>query len=695
MYRQLFTGLLSVSLLLMGYLHTSAQQQQSEHRIVGIANPKPGKIQLRWSPAGYIAWEIGNKYGYTVERFTTSVNGVLVPNPKPVVLTAQPLKPYSLQQMEAAARKDERITAIAELIYGEGGKKVKPEEGIGSWFENQSQNDWRMSMALLSCDLSTATARAAGLFLEDSTVRPGERYAYRISVAQQPKNLVIDTAIVVTALNETVLLVRPPELAIVCADSTATLGWLTNFNRGMYSAYVVERGTDGKTFQPVSDLPVLPTTPDAAGFSYYQDSLPDNDVKYYYRVKGITPFGEYGPYSQVVMGMGIPAVAERPVMDTIIVIENKKIELRWLLPGDLAKNLSSIVVTRSEKGSGPFLPIATFKTDKAPVYSYTDPKPMNSNYYKIKGITKRGKAIYSFPYFAQLIDSIPPDMPKGLAGTVDSTGVVTLKWDNNTEKDLKGYRVFRGNSAKEEFMEVTQEILAAPAFTDTITLHTLTSKVYYKVIALDRNYNTSAYTPALMLKRPDTIAPSAPVFTKALRSDSLKAAVLQWHNSTSEDVVKYTLYCINTKDSSRREVAVWDTARLRESYTDTALVLGNTYFYELVVSDDSGNKSKDISGDIWFETGRRPAVKSWKGIVDTEKRQVVLSWEYDQPDVKQYRIYRAKNDAPYILYRTVDGTARQLVDDEIMLGNIYRYKITAVLKGDAKAEMSREVSLKY
>ncbi|WP_212005048.1 fibronectin type III domain-containing protein [Chitinophaga sp. HK235] len=695
MYRILFTGLLSVGLLLMGRHTASAQQQQSEHRIVGLANPKPGKIQLRWSPAGYIAWEIGNKYGYTVERFTTSVNGVLVPHPQPVLLTPQPLKPYTLKQMETAAQKDDRIAMVAELIYGEGAKKVKPEEGIGSWFENQSQNDWRMSMALLACDMSVAAARSAGLFLEDTTVRPGERYAYRISVGQQPKNLIIDTAIVVTALNEPILLGRPPELAIVCADSTATLGWLTNFNRGMYSAYVVERGTDGKTFRPVTDLPVVPTAPDAAGFSYYQDSLPDNDVKYYYRVKGITPFGEYGPYSQVVMGMGVPAVSERPIMDTIIVIDNKKIELRWLLPGDLAKNLSSIIVTRSEKGSGPYLPIATFKTDKTPVYSFTDPKPLASNYYKIKGITKRGKAIYSFPYFAQLIDTIPPAAPTGLAGTVDSTGVVTLKWDNNTEKDLKGYRVFRGNSAKEEFTEATQEILTEPTFKDTITLHTLTSKVFYKIIALDKNYNTSAYTAVLALKRPDTIAPSTPVFTRAVRSDSLNGVVLQWNNSTSEDVVKYTLYRINAKDSSRREVGAWDTAHLRESFLDTAVVLGDTYFYELMVWDDSGNKSKDISGDVWFETGKRPAVKNWKGIVDMEKKQVLLSWEYDQPDVKQYHIYRAKNDAPYILYRTIEGTARQSVDDEIILGNIYKYKITAVLKGDAKAVMSREILVKY
>ncbi|TWV93689.1 hypothetical protein [Chitinophaga pinensis] len=97
-----------------------------------------------------------------------------------------------------------------------------------------------------------------------------------------------------------------------------------------------------------------------------------------------------------------------------------------------------------------------------------------------------------------------------------------------------------------------------------------------------------------MLRRPDTIAPSRPLITNAYRSDSLHAIVLEWINSSSKDVVKYALHSINTKDSSRKEVAVWDTASGRERYVDTALILGNTYYYELIVYDDAGNHAKEI-----------------------------------------------------------------------------------------------------
>ena len=690
MRRILLTLLTSVTLLCCGT--GISYGQDNEHKIVGVADPKNGKVRLRWSPASYIAWEIGNKYGYTVERFTVAVNGVLVNQPKPVMLTPQPLKPYTLQRMETLAEKDDRIAMIAELIYGEGAKKVTPEQGIGAYMESQNTNDWRMGMALLNCDLSVAAAQSAGLYLEDADVKKGERYVYRIAPAQQPQNLVIDTAFVVASLDQPVVLARPLELAIVCADSSATLGWLTTFNRAMYSAYMVERASDGKNFKPVSELPILPTSPDKNGFSYYQDSLPDNDNKYTYRVRGITPFGEYGPYSTTVEGMGVPAVSDRPTMDTMIVVDNRKITLQWSLPGKLSRQLDKLIITRAETTKGPFLPLATLKS---PATTYTDEKPLVSNYYRIKGITKSGKAIYSFPYFAQLIDSTPPAVPVGLAGKVDSLGIVTLQWMANTEKDLRGYRVFRANSTKEEFVEVTREILERPDFTDTITLHTLTSHVFYKVIAVDKNFNPSEYSPYVMLRIPDTIAPSRPLITKAYRSDSLRAIVLEWVNSSSHDVVKYALYSINTKDSSRRQVAAWDTTSKRESYTDTALVMGNTYYYELEVYDDAGNHAKEISGDIWFETGKRPSVKGLKGIVNSEKKQIELSWQYNQPEIKQYRIYRAKNDNPFILYSTVDGTKPQWVDNEVFLGNIYKYKITAVMKGDVKAEMSKVVEVKF
>jgi uncharacterized protein len=655
-----------VVILLLGCIGYTAQAQRAE--IVGIADIKPGKIRLRWAPSDYIAWQMGNKYGYTIERFTVAADRQRV---------SWTVKPYDLSQLKNAALKDPQVDIIAELIYNTN-RSVSPEDGVGAYFDQQGQNDWRMGMALLSCDLSMNLATCAGLYFEDSSIQKGEQYVYRVSLAKQPVNLKVDAAVLVP---QTLLLSPPRELSIVCRDSVATLGWLTRYAKGMYSAYQVERSRDGKVFKPVTALPVLPAGPDKAGFSYYQDSLPDNDRPYKYRIRGMSPFGEYGPYSAIVTGTGIAEINDRPVMDTMIV-RKTKVELHWSAP----KELKQIIITRADNANGPFKAIAVLAGNAT---VFTDSKPLASNYYKINAVGKQGQQLHSFPYFAQVIDITPPATPVGLRGSIDSVGIVQLHWDVNTESDFQGYRVFRANGLKEDFTEVTCFILSEPVFTDTVTLHTLTPRVYYTVIAVDKNYNTSAYCPYLGLRRPDTVAPVPPVMTKGYRVDSLNAIVLEWRNSSSADVAGYTLYRIDVKDSTRKLVAHPQGGK----YSDNVLMAGHTYYYELEVSDSSGNHASVLSGDIWFETGRRPAIQTfnaWK-----INRTVQLEWEYDAPDVIVFRIYRAKNDEPFILYAAVRSEVRQWNDQEIFLGNTYKYKIMAILKGGVRTRMTKMITVKY
>ncbi|WP_343693266.1 hypothetical protein [Chitinophaga sp.] len=656
--------------LLLSHQWVSGQ----DHRVAAVADVKPGLIRLRWAPSSMVGWEMGIRYGYNVERITVDRTPA-----EAVLLTPLPIRPYPLDKMEAD---NDKVAIVAEVIYGE---KLVPGKGFGAFYETQNKYEWRMAMALLACDLSMQAARSAGLYFEDRDIRDGRRYIYRISVAQQPKNMLIDTAVVIAAPQ---LLSRPRELTIICGDKTADLAW----KQDNYSAYIVERAQNGKNerdFHPVSGLPVVAP--------HFKDTLPDNDHRYSYRVKGITPFGDYGPYSEIITGMGITAVAYRPELDTMIIQDNKYVEIRWSLPGDLKDQLSKIMITRGSSSKGPFTTIGTLNRINKAVNSFTDHHPDATNYYRIKGITKQGTAIYSFPYFAQLTDTIPPTTPVGLEGTVDSTGIVRLKWRSNTEPDLLGYRVFRANHLKEEFSEVTRSILSKRpcnetlSFIDTITLHTLTSDIYYKIIAVDRNYNTSPYTIPIQLQRPDTIPPSAPLFTKSISNDS--AIVLAWHNSTSKDVVRYSLFSINTRDSIRKQVGSWDSAHLQTTFHDTAVRPGNTYFYELRVWDAAGNSICETSSDIYFEPGIRPPVSIWKA--EKQNNHILLRWQYDVPDVKQYRIYRAKNNDPFTLYAIQDGGTNEFPDNTLFLGNVYKYKISAVLRGGVKSAMSKVIEVIY
>jgi fibronectin type 3 domain-containing protein len=646
-----------ILLILLCYCQVAVGQ---DHHIAAVADVKPGLIRLRWAPSSLVGWSLGIRYGYNIARYTLGENKV-------TLLTPQPIQPIPLAEMDA---NNEQVAIVAEVIYGEN---PVAEQGFGSFYEAKNKNEWRMAMALLSCDLSIAAAKSAGLYFEDRNIQEGQRYVYRISLARQAKNMLIDTAVVIAVPK---LLHKPRELSIICADKTATLAW----RKDSYSAYIVERSANGKDFHPISDLPVVS--------AQFKDTLPENEHRYFYRINGITPFGEYGPYSETISAIGLEALTERPELDTIIVKDHQSIEIRWFLPGDLRHQLSKIIITRANNSKGPFLPIATFNKI---LYAYTDQHPAAANYYRIKGVTKQGQEILSFPYFAQLADTIAPATPTALKGSVDTAGIATLDWKANTEPDLLGYRVFRANSLREEFVEVTKTVINSPAFSDTITLHTLSPGIYYKIIAVDKNYNTSPYSSPVLLKRPDTIPPSAALFTNVNRTDT--AIRLNWHNSSSEDAVQFTLYRINTKDSIRLLVASWDTNRIISAFIDTTVRQGNTYYYELITRDDAGNKAIETSSDVYFESGSRPSVSNFKA--EKQNGRIVLQWVYPLPDVKHYRIYRAKNNDMFTLFTSQPGTANEFTDNLLFPGNVYKYKISAVLQGDVKSAMSRVIEVIY
>ncbi|WFO17213.1 hypothetical protein M601_005680 [Cellulophaga baltica 4] len=75
------------------------------------------------------------------------------------------------------------------------------------------------------------------------------------------------------------------------------------------------------------------------------------------------------------------------------------------------------------------------------------------------------------------------------------------------EKDILGYRIFRGNLKDETYAQITIDPLQTNQFIDTVQLNSLNTDVYYTVVAVDHRFNTSAYSEVLELKKPDIIPP--------------------------------------------------------------------------------------------------------------------------------------------------------------------------------------------
>lgn len=84
-----------------------------------------------------------------------------------------------------------------------------------------------------------------------------------------------------------------------------------------------------------------------------------------------------------------------------------------------------------------------------------------------------------------------------------------------------------------DYYSVTDTIYLFTSYIDTLPLNTLTNVAYYRVNAIDRNYNRSQWSDAVTLIKIDTVPP-APVIFKFLKQPK-ENVIVEWENSPSTD----------------------------------------------------------------------------------------------------------------------------------------------------------------
>jgi uncharacterized protein len=324
---------------------------------------------------------------------------------------------------------------------------------------------------------------------------------------------------------------------------------------------------------------------------------------------------------------------------------------------------------------------------------FSIPTLSSSTYLVVKAVTENGEEITrSFPYFCHVEDNNPPAAPVGLTGNVNEQGQATISWSQNKEPDLLGYRLFSSNSMENEFSELTQYILSSPVFFDSLNLATLNKKVYYRVVAVDQNYNVSGYSDAISIAIPDTIPPAAPVFVKNLVTT--KNIELAWKSSPSNDVVKYTLSRISIKDSSKTILSEWSKEKAPNHYLDNSAEKGTDYIYQITAFDGAANGSSDQSQRIMLSNTPPQAVTEFSATIDRESKTILLKWHYSEP-IKRCLIYRRRNSEQLSLYQSLAADAEEFLDNLTVPNNTYSYKIQLILESGVKTEISKELKVPF
>ncbi len=707
------------------------------------ARAYPNHIKLRWAPNNPIVWQYANQYGYQIEKYLVYQNGQILAKPRKLGLAKNNLKPLPLnaweQVVNEVGKKQENYALVAaQALYGKAfglttaGKNVSDLKKIINQVREQ---DMRFAYALMASDHCLPVAKASGLYLKDNVVKQAEKYLYKVYVKLPATiNYKIDTAYVYTGVDDYEALPKPVEFSATFGNRTVMLTWNRWYYERFYVGYWVERSEDGgNTYQPITSTPIGNILQEGVGirsrFLYRIDSLPQNETTYHYRIRGVNSFGETGPPSEAIAGQGWENNLPLPKLAKPVLQNNGTVKLTWDFPSEQEKDIVGFVVEKARRASG--VPYKLLHPNQvtlaATTRTFTDAKVDGVNYYRVGIVSKKpfkgeeksvsriggknaiksnlGKAAYvryTFPFLVQVPDSIPPQAPTMVSGVIDSSGKVTLRWKPSVDDDVQGYRVYRANYAGEQFSQVTKALVSDTVFIDSVGLQTLTTKVLYKVQAVDEYINPSEFSEVGVLKRPDVIPPVSPVFTEIISADS--GVYLGWQASTSLDVARHALYRQERGRSNEWVLVKNILVDTMSKYLDLPPKAGVDYQYTMIAVDSSNLESppaKPVTGRR-IDNGLRGVIKKLKAKkTGDDPAAIALTWELEMGEnqasetPESYSIYRGEELENIRLYATVKGDASTWKDRSLKRGTSYKYRIQANFKRGGVSKFSELVVMKY
>lgn len=670
-------SLLIISLLLSS-LSSFAQMEAAKCSVAGIGRYTATGIELRWIPDNKTILRLGFNNSYTIERSDSGSNRF------ENIATVKAFSKATWDSLVANEKNTVTQTnlevAMEFLFAGNnpGQKGISLDAGIAELNEQKSKEDMIYALFVLTAIKDSKVAEALGLGFIDKTAKAGGTYIYRIKLNAKSSIYTIENgAVTVKAAFDTNKYKN--EVLVFTGDKQLSFAWTAN---PQLAGYYVERAAEGETiFKPLNSLPLYDSK--GAGFdgivngSFDDDSL-INYKWYRYRFYGNTAFGEKVLFAEV-KGMPRDLIPpDAPILKQPKHSKPKEVLIAWDMHGN-SSDLKGFIVSRSNMDTGNFqiLHKALLPT-KTRSYIDTGFSTQENNYYTVYAIDTAGNLSASYPGYVALVDTTAPAKPQILSAIIDSMGIVTLTIKAGNEKDLKGYRVFKANSATHELSAIqeafkkdkTDTSAIKLVFTDTVTLNSLTTKIYYRVKALDYNYNQSVFSDIAAVKKPDTIAPVTPVFTNVIVKE--KQVELYFAPSESIDVKEQVVY-------RKTDIAADWNILLRLSPTqkqviDTNVKTGVTYYYSIRAMDES-NLYSDYAHIVYgkpFDSGIRPAVINFT--VRLQDKKVLLTWDYPLLNKEVFFVIYKKN-AKGALQQYARITEKTFTDKNTGKENVYAIKV--------------------
>jgi fibronectin type 3 domain-containing protein len=360
-----------------------------------------------------------------------------------------------------------------------------------------------------------------------------------------------------------------------------------------------------------------------------------------------------------------------------------KVVFTWTYPKDEVPDLAGFNIYRSNEVNTNFKKLNN-KVLSIVTSTYGDNVDLPKTYfYYVAAVDYAGNESPSNIVYALVPDIMPPAIPTGLSAVADTT-TVTIKWQPNTESDLKGYLIYRvvDHDLKSQVL-LNASTIRETQYIDQLAGNTKNAYNYY-VISVDTTFNKSKASAFISTVLPDFTSPIKPFIKRISVKDS--ALFIQWLPAIDQDAAQFMLY--RSSETTEESLLATLTADVT-GYVDTSAVENIGYDYVLVSMDSSKNRSEQSNTyhGIWSTAAGKSVLADLAISYDSASHKVNLSWAEEQ-DINGYILYRKKEDSEF---KPITGIikASAYADRTINKGSQYDYRLRSIgntgIKGESKS----------
>ena len=595
------------------------------------------KIVLKWKSKNY-----SSKNSYKIYKKISDQKEKLIAI----------VKPLSYEKLKKAGYSEDYIFMLYPF------KDVKDEKDRIKVLQIQNKLD---VFRVLQMAQDNQFARNIGQLYEDKNVEKAKTYIYKIEQYRDKKLLAKRLIKVETKSQKPKNSILWIQLKIL--DKGIGLNWDISKNYGFFNIY---KKYDGKKeFVKLNEAPMYI---DANYANKKEYLFRDSDIKVgqsaRYYVRKIDMFGEEGKASYTVTAK-IEKVKRRGIVKNIFVKNSEnKIALRW----SKEKDAMGYNVYRSKVYEGGFKKINK-KLVKKEAYFDRDFMVGQNYYYYVTAVNLKGESPASSKMLAYTRDNTPPAFPKKLTSKV-TVGEIKLAWDDVKENDLLGYKVYMAmKKDAKQWALINKEPIKTSSFVHKRAKTLSRNFYYYKVTAVDKGFNESAFSNILKVKLPDVIPPEQPVVIKFhAYPDKI---LIEWNEIIVYDFSYYNVY----KKIDNKFIKLNKKELIRRIFTDKDMK-NTANEYVITAVDKSGNESKKVkSQKINAVDIVAPTIKNFS--VKLIGNGAKISFTCTDKDYNGFEVYKSIGETRR--YTNISGFSKgkSFTDKSVLKNMTYFYMIKA------------------